>query len=132
VGTHDRDTSGNREVARPEDGDDAQLPCVAHRALPDVHARHAEHRGGHGSGPAGAGGGPVARRARHRASLAVRPRVESFHRPAVSPVERKRTCSPATLTSRSVETATRWLYRPRASGTGVRPAKGRLAWTTQA
>ena len=40
--------SRDRDVARPEDGDDAQAPGVTHRALADVHARHAEHEGGHG------------------------------------------------------------------------------------
>ena len=44
---------GGREVARPEDGDEAQAPRVAHRALADVHARQAEHEGGHGLGSCG-------------------------------------------------------------------------------
>ena len=46
---------GGREVARPEDGDEAQAPRVAHRALADVHARQAEHEGGHGLGSCGSG-----------------------------------------------------------------------------
>jgi hypothetical protein len=40
-------------VARPEDGDEAQARRVAHRALADVHAREAEHEGGHGLGSCG-------------------------------------------------------------------------------
>jgi len=38
-------------LARPEDGDEAQAPRVAHRAPRDVHAGQAEHEGGHGLGP---------------------------------------------------------------------------------
>ena len=40
--------SRDRDLARPEDGDDSQAPRVAHRALADVHARQAEQEGGHG------------------------------------------------------------------------------------
>jgi hypothetical protein len=37
-----------REGTRPEDGHDAQAARVAHRALPDVHARQAAQEDGHG------------------------------------------------------------------------------------
>ena len=47
--------SGDRDLARPEEGDDPQAPRVAHRALADVHARQAEHEGGHGLGSCGRG-----------------------------------------------------------------------------
>jgi len=53
-GTRRADSRGvqgwGRDVVRPEEGDDSQAPRVAHRALADVHARHAEHEGGHGLG----------------------------------------------------------------------------------
>ena len=42
-----------RDLVRPEGGDDAQAPRVAHRALADVHARQAEHEGGQGLGSCG-------------------------------------------------------------------------------
>ena len=49
-------------MARPEDGDEAQAPRVAHRALLDVHARQAEQEGlrfgvGAASGRSGGPGG---------------------------------------------------------------------------
>jgi len=54
-GTRRADARGvqgwGRDLARPEDSDDAQAPRVAHRALADVHAREAEDEGGHGLGP---------------------------------------------------------------------------------
>ena len=40
--------SRDRDLARPEDGDDPQASRVAHRALADVHACQAEQEGGHG------------------------------------------------------------------------------------
>src|SRR5207245_11095185 len=43
----------------------------------------------------------------------------------------KRTTPSVWLTSRSLEIATRWVYRPRYSRSCIGPANGRLAYTTQ-
>ena len=45
--THRVSRTGGRKVARPEDDREAQAPRATHRALGDVHARHAAQERGH-------------------------------------------------------------------------------------